>query len=342
MWRLAIQNSAGGVYESGSVMLDDSNIGYWEFALGAKLRMVNGNAFQALFNDFMVRVHGDDFTPIRPHGNLGDAGMDGHFTMNGTVYQCYGAENGHVIRHSEVCKKMKTDFETARASTDYMKEWRFTHNLVDGVTRQMNDTLQEIRRTAEPLGIGVGFFGLGSFRKLLKMMSEADRAAVLGVRAFNDLQIERLPSEISSLVKSLMEQVHLVRDTIKENPAAPVPENKLEINKIPEHWAVQLKFFLRYSHIADAVIRNAADKNTPIFLPAYFRTKYEAFRNEGMNPTQIIVNLKALVAGQVVDLVDDQRDIATMALLANLFESCVIFEEVESRDHKEDEYDLAD
>ncbi|UIY23552.1 hypothetical protein LZK76_17415 [Rhizobium leguminosarum] len=290
----------------------------------------------------MTRVYGDDFIPIKPHGNLGDGGMDGHFMMNGTVYQCYGAENGHVLRHDYVCKKMKDDFEHARSTTDYMKEWRFTHNLVDGLTREMNDALQKIMQEAEPLGIKVRHFGLAGFRELLSKMSEADRVAVLGVKAVNDLQLERLPEEISALVKALMEEVRPVRDTIKEDPAGRVPINKLQINDIPEHWTVQIKFFLRYSQISRAVVTRSGDRKTPIQLPAYFRLKYETLRNEGLNPTQIILNLKALVVGQVIDLVDDLRDFAAMTLLADLFESCVIFEEAKKEELREVENDLAD
>lgn len=55
-----------------------------------------------------------------------------------------------------------------------------------------------------------------------------------------------------------------------------------------------------------------------------------------------ILNLKALVAGQVIDLVSDLRDFATMTLMADLFESCVIFEEAKKEEAKEVENDLAD
>lgn len=306
-------------------MVDEGNTGYWEFALGARLRMANSNSFQALFNDFMIRVHGDDFTPVKPHGNVGDGGMDGHFVLSDTVYQCFGAEGGSVTEIGRVCKKMRDDFERARSTTEFMKEWRFTHNLVDGVPRPMLDELQAIKATAEEHSIKVSFFGLGGFRELLAQMSDTDKAAVLGVKAFNELQLERLPDEINVLVNSLMEEIRKVRDTVKENPARLVPQNKLEINKIPDHWAEQFRFFLRFSYISNAVVSRAGNSKTPLLLPAFFRLKYEALRDEKLTPTQIILNLKALVAGQVVNLVDDLREFATMVLLADLFESCVIF-----------------
>lgn len=322
-------------------MADEGDTGYWEFALGARLRMANGNSFQSLFNDFMIRIHGDDFTPVKPHGNVGDGGMDGHFVLSDTVYQCFGAENGHVTEIGRVCKKMHDDFERARSTTNFMKEWRFTHNLVDGVPRPMVDALQAIKAAAEAHGIKVSFFGLGGFRGLLVQMSDADKAAVLGVKAFNELQLERLPEEINMLVTSLMEEIRKVRDTIKSKSTNPVPLNKLEINQIPDHWAEQFKFFLRFSFISNAVVTRAGNSKTPLLLPAFFRLKYEALRDENLTPTQIILNLKALVAGHVVDLVDDLREFATMVLLANLFESCVIFEEDNTSNPREYEYDSA-
>jgi len=322
-------------------MIDDGDIGYWEFALGARLRMANGNSFQTLFNDFMIRVHGDDFTPVKPHGNVGDGGMDGHFVLNDTVYQCYGADNGHVLDITRVCRKMRNDFERARSTTEFMKEWRFAHNLVDGVPRPMIDELQAIKEIAGQHGIKVGFFGLGGFRSLLAQLSEADKIGLLGVKAINDIQLERLPDEIELLVGALMKEIKAVRGTIEADPAPEVPENKFEINDIPEHWRNQIEFFLRYSFVSREVVENLGDPRLPLSLPAFFRLKYEGLRDEHLTPTQIMLNLKSLVAGHVADLDDDIREFATMVLLADLFESCVIFEQHKETQHQEREHDPA-
>ncbi|OWK25144.1 hypothetical protein AJ87_14030 [Rhizobium yanglingense] len=71
-----------------------------ELALENRLANANGNAFEAL-QRIMERIHGDDFIRVKPHGNLGDDGVDGYFLHDGIVYQCYGAEDGCRQQHHE-------------------------------------------------------------------------------------------------------------------------------------------------------------------------------------------------------------------------------------------------
>ncbi|MGR9191051.1 hypothetical protein [Rhizobium leguminosarum] len=312
--------------------------GYWEFLLGAKLRMTHGDGFQDLFNDFMLRVHGDDFTPIKPHGSQGDGGMDG--ALGNDVFQCYGAENGHVIDAARVCRKMTADFDRACATTPSMKRWRFAHNLVDGISRPLLDTLEEIKVLAAEKNIEVGFFGLHSFRKLLRRMSDDDRTAVLGVRAQDDMMLARLPEAINNLIAALMEEIKPVQETYTSR--SQVPRDKLVLNNISRHWSYQIEYFLVFSPISRAVTRRLGGEKQSLLLPSFFRLRYEEMKHEGMTSSQILNTMRALLAGNVRSLDDDLREFAAMTVLADLFESCVIFEETRQEDNRDEIYDLAD
>ncbi|MND84888.1 hypothetical protein D3C80_767890 [compost metagenome] len=324
--------------DSGSWIMEVDKGGYWEFLLGAKLRMTHGDGFQELFNDFMLRVHGDDFTPVKPHGALGDGGMDG--ALGNSVFQCYGAENGHVIDAARVCKKMTTDFDRACETTPSMKKWFFAHNLVDGVARPVVDTLAQIKERAIKINIEAGFFGLHGFRTLLRKMSEDDRTAVLGVRAQDDMMLARLPNAVNNLVSALIEEIKPVMETYENR--SKVPRDKLQLNNISRHWTHQFEYFLMFSPISRAVMRRLGGEKQSLLLPSFFRLRYEELKHEGMTSSQILNTMRALLAGNVRNLDDDLREFAAMTILADLFESCVIFEETRQEANQDEIYDLAD
>ena len=324
--------------DSGSWIMEVDKGGYWEFLLGAKLRMTHGDGFQALFNDFMLRVHGDGFTPVKPHGSQGDGGMDG--ALGNDVFQCYGAENGHVINAARVCKKMTADFNRACETTPSMERWFFAHNLVDGVSRPLVDSLEQIKTRAAKINVEAGFFGLHSFRQLLKKMTEGDRAAVLGVRAQDDLMLARLPAAVNNLIAALMEEIKPIMETYTSRSR--VPRDKLTLNNISRHWTYQFEYFLMFSPISRAVMRRLGGEKQSLLLPSFFRLRYEELKHEGMTSSQILNTMKALLAGNVRNLDDDLREFAAMTILADLFESCVIFEETRQEANQDEIYDLAD
>jgi hypothetical protein len=320
-------------------MTTDENAGYWEFALDSRLRQSSGDSFQRLFEDFMTRVHGEDFVPVRPHGNVGDGGLDGYFCLNDTVYQCYGAQNGHVAQISRIQRKMHADFQRACDTSPAMKHWKFAHNLVDGVPRPLLDTLQEIKAIATAKGITAMFFGLASFRDLLSSLDDGAKTRLLGVRAFNDLEMERLPDEIRKIVASLIEEIRPIKS--RRLPVKTVPKKKLVINKIDDHWKSQIEFFLRYSVISRRVVQTQGNTTYGPKLGTFFRDKYEALRDEGMEPSRIFFEVKTMLTGRIHDLDGELRDFAAMVLIADLFESCVLFEETGDEAERNLAYDPA-
>ncbi|MBW9113896.1 hypothetical protein JNB88_09640 [Rhizobium cauense] len=135
----------------------------WSKLLELHLRQNHGTAFQAFVNKVFGRIHGNEFIPIRANGSKGDKGLDGFMAPGGTVYQCYGAENGKSQKSSNVCKKMVDDYDKARKSGLDMKAWKFTHNMVDGLTADMVMALDGLVKRGKSDGVEVGHFGIEGF-----------------------------------------------------------------------------------------------------------------------------------------------------------------------------------
>lgn len=290
--------------------------------LDLKLRSSDGKSFQDFVADFLSRLYPGDFIPVRVHGNRGDGGMDGFRPSDGTLYQCYGARQGFVERIDGVCGKMKADFETARANTPGMKRWLFTHNLID-VPRPLVDAYSELRTAAETHGIEVGLLGPPMFRQLLDGLNEEDLEDLIGVGVYNADTVERLPEAVNQIIKRMIESLDAAppRDRRQGKP----PVEKFDYNDIPSRWRANLTLYLLHAPMVAGILGSFPDGTAPLVLPDFMHMRYVALKAEGFDAGGILKHLHEELAGYVNE--HDGRYEAAMAVLASMFESCVIFED---------------
>ena len=207
---------------------------HWlKISLRLKLRQSSGDQFQQFFSLVMEQLHGSDFVRIRPFGQLGDKGCDGYLRSSGTVFQCYGAVNGDKNKVRYLTKKMRTDFANARKRLGaIMKKWKMVHNLVDGLPIETVQILREMEE-ADP-EINFGFIGLESFEGYIDTLATEKKIQLLGPVATNqdaqNLQVEELKLLIDDLARAT-EDPSNASDEIR-----PVPEDKLQANKLPIYW----------------------------------------------------------------------------------------------------------
>lgn len=98
-----------------------------------KLRVheAKGTAFQKLFEKVMV-YRSSGFTPIKPHGNIGDRKNDGYIRSEGRYFQVYAPEDpesSHSV--ATAASKAANDFEGLKAfweSLAPIRDFRFVFN----------------------------------------------------------------------------------------------------------------------------------------------------------------------------------------------------------------------
>lgn len=296
---------------------------WWKIALRLKLRQSSGDHFQDFFSIVMEKIHGSDFVRVRPFGAKGDKGCDGYLKSTGQVFQCYGAINGDKSKVGYLIEKMGTDFSKAKVSlSGIMKEWYMVHNLVDGLPI---DAVQELNaiEAANP-NLTFGFIGLEGLESRIYALTYDQKSELLGPAATNqdsqNLQVE----ELKSLIDGVM-QIAEKEGTILED-IEPVPVDKLQANKLPYYCKALISSGWQNAHIVTSYLNSHHDPLRGEKIAKLFRDRYQYLKAQKLNPDSIMVGLYEYVTG--IGSVHPERQVAAQALLAHLFESCDIFENV--------------
>lgn len=296
---------------------------WWRIALELKLRKYSGNAFQDFFSNVMDKLHGTDFVRVRPFGKLGDKGCDGYLQSSGQVFQCYGALNGDSGRTTVayLIGKMGTDFSKAVAAIPaIMREWHMVHNLVDGLPIEAIQKLEELRQT--DVHRKFGFIGFEGFEERIFCLEQSKIESLLGPAATNrdgqDLQMTELRDLVTGVAAAADEPGPDVT-TIR-----PVPPEKLAFNNLPGHWRLLITGGWQNTDLVSSYIDRHNDPLIGEKIAVVFRARYQYLKSQSLSPGAIMSALYDMVAG--IGLVSPQRQVATQALLAFLFESCDIFE----------------
>jgi len=299
----------------------------WRIALELKMRKSQGDVFQDFFSTMMEEVHGSDFVRVRPFGQLGDKGCDGYLRGMGQVFQCYGAlDGGNEDRVSYLIRKMGQDFATATEKIpEIMKEWHMVHNFIDGLPVKAVEKLEELQKADRSRKLG--FISMPWFELQIFSLEPAKIERLLGPAAtakdFQNMQAAELRDLIAAIV-SATDKSHPISDAIK-----PVPEDKLEFNKLPGHWRWLISNGCQISHHAAMYLNHHHDPLMGETIAQMFRDRYRYLKSENLPPANIMANLHEMIVG--VGAVGVQRQVAAQALLAFLFESCDIFEDHPSK-----------
>ena len=294
---------------------------WWKISLRLKLRQSTGDVFQAFFSDVMEKLHGSDFVRIKPFGALGDKGCDGYLKSSGVIFQCYGAVNGDKNKVAYLISKMETDFGKARSKvSDIMKEWKMVHNLVDGLPVEAVQTLDKLEQ--ENAKVQFAFYGLESLENDIDALTDGQKMELLGPVATNndaqDLQIDELKSLIDDIVRAN-------EDTGNElTQILPVSVDKLQTNGLPVYWHDLISGGWRNAHLVSGYFNEHHEPLRGERIANMFRDRYDYLKSQKLNPASIMDCLYEFVTG--IGSVPPARQVAAQALLAHLFESCDIFE----------------
>jgi hypothetical protein len=295
---------------------------WWRIALELKLRKSSGDAFQDFFSTVMAKVHGSDFVRLRAFGSLGDKGCDGYLQSLGHVFQCYGALNGDSGKVAYLVGKMAEDFAKALAGVpSIMKGWHMVHNLVDGLPIEAVVKLKELE--AANTSHSFGFIGMEGFETRIFALEVSKIEDLLGVAATSNDALNMQTQELRDLVANVAK----ARDEAPFDVTTirPVPADKLDFNKLPNHWRSLIANGWQNSHLVGQYLAGHHEPLTGERIAQVLRVRYQYLKAQNLSPSAIMASLYDLVTG--VGSVAPARQVAAQALLAFLFESCEIFED---------------
>ena len=296
---------------------------FWRLKLRLRLREISGDAFQDFFSTVMGKIHGSDYVRVRPFGAKGDKGCDGYLQATGSIFQCYGALNGGKGKVDALIEKMEEDFlKASKHLGTIMKSWAMVHNFVDGLP---TDAVLALNRlAAKHPSVTLSFHAPELLEASILSLPEPDIEDLLGpapgIDDLTDIDMKDVRMVIGHVVASTAHPTSGVTPPIK-----PVPQDKLEFNRIPEYWKILISTGVVNAPVIETYLSMHSDPELGERVAHIFRERYAYLKAQALSPGQIMDNLYELVTG--IGSVSPSVQVAAQALIAFLFESCDIFED---------------
>jgi hypothetical protein len=300
------------------VHVDDVSLALYGLMFENRYLRAEGDVFQELFMSIMERAHRHDFARVHPWGNKGDLKCDGYLSSERMVFACYGPKEFAPM--TRAIEKIGGDHRGAiQHWKPHMSAWTFVHNDHRGLPPEILQLLLSLRQ--EDADVAIDHWGGPELSARVRTLTLVDLTELFGLvptaRQVRALRQDDLRNVIPALVGAL---------TMDSGPQdlRPVPPEKLEHNKLSENARLLL---LSGMQVSDRV-RLFFEKWEPGIgdkIATAFKREYVKLRaDSSLSPDEILWSLYEYAGGGHLDSVREQ--IAVLALVAFLFESCEIFD----------------
>lgn len=296
--------------------MDRYSRAYFEQAFEIRFLRLKATSFQDFFGDVMEKAYpGGDFIRVRPWGKQGDRKNDGYLRSKRMLFQAYAPNE---IKESETTKKIADDFAGA---LPYWKEffgtWVFVHNAREGLPPAVTAALLLLEQSNGD--VAVRWWGFEELRQEVFRLAEEDVSALLGPAP--------APKHFSSLgfarIKPILDVIAR-KEAPPEAEIAPVPVNKLQINRLSENVELLLQLGRRRSRLVGDFLAAYPDPQYGDEVVQAFRSRYEELRASARSPDETFRELQIFAGGDSTG--DPGHQAAVFTVLAYLFDQCDIFE----------------
>jgi hypothetical protein len=300
------------------VPVDSVSLAWYGMVFENRYLKAEGDVFQELFASVMERAHRHDFARVQPWGNKGDMKCDGYLSSQRMVFACYGPKEFAPMPRA--LKKIEGDHKGALSKwKEHMSAWTFVHNDHRGLPPEILQLLLALREV--DAAIAITHWGNTELATKVQDLSLEDLSALFGQvptsREVRGLRQEDLKSVIPALVGAL---------AVEPPPQdlRPVPPEKLQHNKLSDHARLLLVSGMQVSdrvrHFFERWDPGVGDK-----VAAAFKQRYMTLReDEALAPDDVLWSLYQYAGSGHLNTVREQ--VAVLALVAYLFETCEIFE----------------
>jgi hypothetical protein len=301
---------------------DEIDWAWQELHLQLRLRDVDGDAFETLFQDIGKALWGSAFHPTIAMGSRGDLKCDGWRPDVGYVYQCYGPHYGQANVNNAL-KKVEEDFRGATDRWDgLLKRWSFVVGLhKDKIPSEISRLMAQL---SNELKIPSEILHRGDIVALARRISPDVRARMFGGRAPGRGDMIR-----RATYENIGRALAYIRADINRSPLEVIPlptavEKKVAFNMLPD----SVRHFLGISAAAakrvERYIQDQADPNEGVRMAEGFTARYSLLQSKGAEPAEIFQQLLIFAGGATGD---PDRDVAALAVVTHFFATCQIFKQ---------------
>ncbi len=297
---------------------DDLSRAWYDLKFTHEYAVAEGDAFQDLFVAVMSRAHSGDFVKVQPWGNVGDMKCDGYLESTRTVFACYAPKMFSPM--AKAVAKITADHGGAvKHWKPYMDAWTFVHNDHHGLPPELLQLLLKLKTV--DAAVRVDHWDHTPLLEKVRGLGIGDLVSLFGpVPTQQQVRLLR-HEDLRPVVEALAGALAMAGPI---TDLRPVPPEKIEYNRLSDSARL---IILSGIQVADRV-RKFFDHWEPGVadnIAAAFRRRYEELRSQGdLSSDQILWSLYGF-AGQG-HLASTREQVAVLALVAFLFESCEIFE----------------
>lgn len=301
---------------------DELDWAWQELHLQVRLRDIDGDAFETLFQDIGRALWGSAFHSTIPMGSRGDLKCDGWRPDVGYIYQCYGPRYGQT-NVKEALKKVNDDFRGAKDHwRELLKRWLFVVGLHrDKIPSEISRLMAQL---SIELNVPSEVLHRGDIVALARGIAGNVRARMFGGRApgRGDM-IRRATYENIGRALAYI-RADIIRSPLETIPLPTAVEEKVAFNMLPD----SVRYFFSISAAAarrvEKYIEDQADPDEGARMADGFTTRYRQLRSEGAEPTEAFQQLLIFAGGATGD---PNRDVAALAIVTHFFATCQIFEQ---------------
>lgn len=289
---------------------------YYELWFELDFLKMKGDEFQDRFATVMEKRYPGDFVRVRPWGNVGDRKNDGYLRSKRTLFQVYAPNE---LELAKTLAKIDADFNGA---LPYWKQhfdvWTFVHNARNGLAPDVAHRLLTLEAANAPLKCP--HLGYEELRAEFFQLTDADIASILGF-APTQRDLTAVGHKDVQLVLNHIATVATDADTeVRE-----VHAGKLEANALSPYVAELLRTGMYRAKVVERFFERYHDPMFGDRVARAFNSRYVALRDAGQHtPDSIFMELQEFAGGADRN---PSRQVAVLAVLAHLFETCDIFEQ---------------
>jgi len=301
-----------------------------------RVHEAKGTAYQQLLEKVM-QYREPTFTPIKPHGNIGDRKNDGYIPATGTYFQVYAPENPDAARtHIAAASKASDDFAGLKEYWDKstpIQVFRFAYNdAYRGSPPPVEEAMAILRNTHQ---IDASTFLAKDLEAEAMQLDEDELVDVVHTPIpTSDL----LPSIDFSVLREVIHHIlgNNASITIASILQAPDFDDKIEFNGLSSGIAHLLNVGSYQSEaITDYFSKNStyARQQVRDQLADLYTSSRERLNISGIPPEDlgdlVFFDILERITPRIQNTVGDQNSYAQHAaivVMAYYFEACDIFE----------------
>lgn len=289
---------------------------YFEIQLELLFRKARGDSFQQLFGRIMTMANPGDFVQTRPWGKLGDEKCDGYLCSKRVFYQCYAPNE---LSQAETIRKLREDFSGALPhAKEFFDVWVFTHNAEDGrIPTWLIKEIESLRGNHQEIKLEL--LGYEELRKIVFSLPFEELVSLLGPPVTQRAMLSLGLAELKPILNHLGQH-----DPPEDEEPRPVSPEKLAYNVLPQGVEVLLRAGMTKASLVEQYFARTANKELGMRVAKAFRNEYCRLRGQLFDGLEIFDGLRQFALGPY--RAETGADVASLAVLAYLFEVCDIFE----------------